>query len=184
MARLGRPGVEPLASIRYHDQVYARDQSAGDYLRTFLLPGVLHCNGGVGPDAVDWPSVMDSWVQTGKAPERVVARKVVSGETTRTRPLCPYPGKAGTPAPAARTTRGISFANEGFVSSRLRGAVLWSRRPRCVSVNIVYDSANSAWQRGDYITALNDYISVLNAPDGNEYLEPIAQQTGELYRSY
>jgi feruloyl esterase len=86
--------LTPLASIRYHDQVYARDHSAGDYFRTFLLPGVLHCNGGVGPDAVDWPNVIDSWVQTGKAPERVVARKVVSGETTRTRPLCPYPRKA------------------------------------------------------------------------------------------
>ena len=88
------PALTPLASIRYHDQVYARDQSAGDYFRTFLLPGVLHCNGGVGPDAVDWPSVIDSWVQTGTAPERVVARKVVSGETTRTRPLCSYPRKA------------------------------------------------------------------------------------------
>jgi len=48
----------------------------------------------------------------------------------------------------------------------------------------LYDSANSAWQRGDYITALNGYISVLNGPDGDQYLEPIAQQTGELYRSY
>ncbi len=47
-----------------------------------------------------------------------------------------------------------------------------------------YDSAYSAWQRGDYITALNGYISVLNGPDGDQYLEPIAQQTGELYRSY
>jgi Tannase and feruloyl esterase len=33
-------------------------------------------------------------VETGKAPERVIARKVVSGATTRTRPLCPYPQKA------------------------------------------------------------------------------------------
>src|SRR5262245_3806475 len=88
------PALTPLASIRYTDQVYARDSGARDYFRTFLLPGVLHCAGGVGPDTVDWSSVIADWVENGKAPDRVVARKVVAAETTRTRPLCPYPMKA------------------------------------------------------------------------------------------
>jgi feruloyl esterase len=88
------PALTPLASIRYHEQVYAHDRNAADYFRTFLLPGVLHCSGGVGPDTVDWPAVIDNWVEGGKAPERIVARKVVNGETTRTRPLCAYPQKA------------------------------------------------------------------------------------------
>ncbi len=88
------PALTPLASIRYHEQVYARDKNAADYFRTFLLPGVLHCSGGVGPDNVDWPSMIADWVENGKTPSRVVARKVVNGDTTRTRPLCPYPQKA------------------------------------------------------------------------------------------
>lgn len=87
-------GLTPLASIRYHEQVYARDPNASDYFRTFMLPGVLHCSGGVGPDVVDWPSVIDQWVENGNAPDRVIARKVANGQTTQTRPLCAYPKKA------------------------------------------------------------------------------------------
>ena len=86
--------LSPLASIRYHDQVYARDGHARDYFRTFLLPGVLHCAGGSGPDSVDWPSVIATWVENGQAPDRVIARKVANGAVSRTRPLCPYPQKA------------------------------------------------------------------------------------------
>ena len=88
------PALTPLASIRYNDQVNARDKSAADYFRTFLLPGVLHCAGGAGPDNVDWSSVIVDWVENGRAPSRVVARKITNGETTRTRPLCAYPQKA------------------------------------------------------------------------------------------
>jgi hypothetical protein len=88
------PALTPLASVRYHEQVHAKDAGARDYFRTFLLPGVLHCNGGPGPDNVDWPAVIAEWVENGKAPDRVVARKIVNGESTRTRPLCPYPQKA------------------------------------------------------------------------------------------
>ncbi len=86
--------LTPLASVRYHEEVYARDPNARDYFRTFLMPGVLHCAGGAGPDAVDWPAAIADWVEQGKAPDRVVARKVVNGATTRSRPLCPYPQKA------------------------------------------------------------------------------------------
>jgi tannase/feruloyl esterase len=86
--------LTPLASIRYHEQVYARDSGAADYFRTFMLPGVLHCAGGNGPDTVDWPSVLADWVEKGRAPDRVVAKKIVNGAPTRSRPLCPYPQKA------------------------------------------------------------------------------------------
>jgi feruloyl esterase len=88
------PALTPLASIRYHDQVLARDPSAHDYFRTFLLPGVLHCGGGSGPDTADWAATIAEWVENGKAPERVVARKMTNGVATRTRPLCSHPHKA------------------------------------------------------------------------------------------
>jgi hypothetical protein len=86
--------LTPLGTIRYHEQVYARDAAARDYLRTFMLPGVLHCGGGVGPDAVDWPAAIADWLEHGKSPERVVARKIVNGTAARSRPLCPYPQTA------------------------------------------------------------------------------------------
>jgi feruloyl esterase len=88
------PALTPFASIRYHAQVYGRDANAGDYFRMFLLPGVLHCGGGAGPDTVDWGAVLSDWVERRRAPGRVVASKVMNGAVTRTRPLCPYPQKA------------------------------------------------------------------------------------------
>jgi hypothetical protein len=44
-------------------------------------------------------------------------------------------------------------------------------------------TANQQWAEGDYIAALNGYAALLNGADGERYLEPIALQTGELYRS-
>ena len=43
--------------------------------------------------------------------------------------------------------------------------------------------ANDAWAQGDYISALNGYIKLLNAPGGDAFHDAIALQTGELYRS-
>jgi feruloyl esterase len=88
------PALTPLASIRYYDQVASRDSAAHDYFRMFLMPGVLHCGNGTGPDIVDWTTTIADWVERGRIPERVIASKVVNGATTRTRPLCPYPLKA------------------------------------------------------------------------------------------
>jgi feruloyl esterase len=88
------PALTPLASIKYLEQVYARDTSARDYFRMFLMPGVLHCGGGPGPDAADWATVIADWVENGKAPERVIAKKMTNGVATRSRPLCVYPQKA------------------------------------------------------------------------------------------
>jgi Tol biopolymer transport system component len=40
-----------------------------------------------------------------------------------------------------------------------------------------------AWDRGDYTTALKIYLQLLDAPDPAPSIEPIALQTGELYRT-
>jgi hypothetical protein len=88
------PALTALGSIRYYEQVQARDAKSTDYLRMFMLPGVLHCNGGPGPDTADWTSTIADWVENGKPPERVVAKKMSAGTVTRTRPLCVYPQKA------------------------------------------------------------------------------------------
>jgi feruloyl esterase len=80
------------ATIDYYEKVAARDPEASDYFRLFLMPGVLHCAGGPGPDQVDWLGAIDDWVERGVAPERIVASRLDDGgNVTRTRPLCPYP---------------------------------------------------------------------------------------------
>ena len=88
------PALTPLASVNYYEQVKARDPAVSDYLRMFMMPGVLHCAGGPGPDVVDWASAIDAWVDGHNAPDRLVARKVASGAATRSRPLCDYPRHA------------------------------------------------------------------------------------------
>jgi Tol biopolymer transport system component len=47
-----------------------------------------------------------------------------------------------------------------------------------------FDAASDAWERGDYIAALNGYTGLLNAPDGDAFFEPIALRTGELFKTH
>jgi hypothetical protein len=65
-------------------------QSARKDLRLFMVPGMGHCGGGSGPSNVDVLGAIDQWVETGKAPERIIASNP-PGQPTRTRPLCAYP---------------------------------------------------------------------------------------------
>ena len=44
-----------------------------------------------------------------------------------------------------------------------------------------FDAAMDAWERGDYIAALNGYIQVVGAPGGDAFVQPIALTTGELF---
>jgi len=82
-------------SINYYEQVVKRNPSSRDFVRMFMLPGVLHCAGGPGPDRVDWFKTIDEWVEKGVAPERIVATKAATPTTpARTRPLCAYPLRA------------------------------------------------------------------------------------------
>jgi feruloyl esterase len=75
--------------------VEARDASVGEYAPLFMMPGVLHCAGGPGPDRADWASVIDDWVEKGQAPARIIASKIAAdGTASRTRPLCPCPQRA------------------------------------------------------------------------------------------
>ena len=87
--------ITPLVSIDYFEQVEERDPNVRDYFRLFLLPGVGHCSGGVGPNRVDWLATLVQWVEEGRTPERVIASKIdESGNVTMTRPLYPYPLRA------------------------------------------------------------------------------------------
>lgn len=85
------PALSAFATIKHYQEVEKKDKNLQSYIRLFLLPGVLHCGGGPGPDDVDWLKFIRDWVEKGKAPERVVMSKKVNGKTVMTRPVFPYP---------------------------------------------------------------------------------------------
>ena len=82
--------LSALASVEYVEAVYARDESARDDVRLFLMPGVLHCAGGPGPWMVDLIEAAEQWDETGTAPETLVAGFAEGGGA---RPLCAYPSR-------------------------------------------------------------------------------------------
>jgi feruloyl esterase len=90
------PGIPPGGTVLYYDNVLDSlgPATADDHVRLFMVPGMGHCAGGTGTDRFDAVAALDRWVETGNAPERIEAERVVGGERVRTRPLCPYPAVA------------------------------------------------------------------------------------------
>ncbi|MCK5279021.1 MAG: tannase/feruloyl esterase family alpha/beta hydrolase, partial [Cyclobacteriaceae bacterium] len=88
------PALSALATIEHYNSAKEKDGEIGEYIRLFLLPGVLHCGGGPGPGQADWIELVRNWVEKGIAPERVVVSKKKDGKETMTRPVFPYPKKA------------------------------------------------------------------------------------------
>jgi feruloyl esterase len=64
---------------------------AANSVRLFLAPGMGHCGGGEGPNVFDKVGALERWVESGIAPERLIASHSTEGKVDRTRPLCPYP---------------------------------------------------------------------------------------------
>lgn len=88
------PAIPATGTIRYYEGVAAGDEDVADYLRMFMMPGVLHCAGGPGPDQVDWIAAIQRWVEEGEAPDRLVASRIDQGEVEMQRPLCAWPRQA------------------------------------------------------------------------------------------
>jgi feruloyl esterase len=85
--------VPPQNSIHYYDSVLktAGASKADDSIHLFMAPGMIHCQGGPGPNTFDSVSALEQWVEQGKASELIVASHGTDGKVDRTRPLCPYP---------------------------------------------------------------------------------------------
>jgi feruloyl esterase len=93
------PGPAPENTINYYDAV---TKTLGgpqeDWMRLFLMPGVGHCTGGVGPDQADFLSALEAWKEKGTAPDKIIAAGTTAArngragaQMSRTRPLCPFP---------------------------------------------------------------------------------------------
>jgi feruloyl esterase len=86
------PQVTPFNTINFFNKVVAHNGSAavGKSVQLYMVPGMNHCAGGPGTDAFDKMGAMEQWVQTGVAPDRIVASHLTAGVVDRTRPLCPF----------------------------------------------------------------------------------------------
>jgi feruloyl esterase len=63
-------------------------------VRLFLVPGMKHCSGGIGPDQFDTLSAIEAWVEHGKAPDAIPASTKSDSPAPHSLPLCPYPQQA------------------------------------------------------------------------------------------
>jgi hypothetical protein len=108
------PAISALSSVDYYNQVVSANEDATDFYRLFMVPGMVHCGGGPGPNSFgqslpqakpldnsadsDILSALERWVEKGVAPKRIVAVKYVNDQPAqgivRTRPLCAYPRTA------------------------------------------------------------------------------------------
>ncbi|MBI2739516.1 MAG: tannase/feruloyl esterase family alpha/beta hydrolase [Rhodospirillales bacterium] len=84
--------LPPVMAIDYYLKAVATNGLATpEFFRLFMVPGMFHCRGGVGPERFDAMTALINWVENGVAPATIVASQVDKGKVVRTRPLCPYP---------------------------------------------------------------------------------------------
>ena len=102
--------ISPFNTVNYYESVVAtqrggRGRGEGadgvalrrtqDFFRLFMVPGMLHCGSGPGPNSFDSLTALVNWVERGQAPDRILATKYVNDDpasgVVRTRPLCPFP---------------------------------------------------------------------------------------------
>jgi len=86
------PILQPMMGVHYYEEAMAKNGTdTPQFFRLFLAPGMGHCGGGIGPDRHDSVTAVVDWVEKGKAPDSMIASRVVEKKVVRTRPLCPYP---------------------------------------------------------------------------------------------
>jgi feruloyl esterase len=84
-----------MMGVKYYEQAVVRNgPTTTDFFRLFMVPGMAHCGGGIGPDRHDAVTAVINWVEKGQAPVSMKASRVVNNQVVRTRPLCAYPNVA------------------------------------------------------------------------------------------
>jgi len=64
-------------------------QAWDDAARFYMIPGMMHCNGGNAFEQIDLLTPMVEWVENGEAPSGLTAARADGAQGTR--PLCPHP---------------------------------------------------------------------------------------------
>ena len=88
--------IAPKGSIQYYNDVLKTmggSENVNNFAKLYLAPGVDHCSGGDGPDKIDGFESLVEWVENGREPTTLIAKKIENGQVTMQRPLCQYPKK-------------------------------------------------------------------------------------------
>jgi len=87
--------IPPMSTVNFYTALTKQlgPKKSADGTRLFMIPGMGHCAGGEGPFVFNAISTLDQWVETKRAPERIVVSNP-PGAPARTRPMCPYPQDA------------------------------------------------------------------------------------------
>jgi len=101
--------IAPENGLNYYRAVERTMGNVHDFYRVFMVPGMAHCSGGAGPNAFgngtsngpvidaehDILKALETWVEQGVAPKKIVATHYVNNAAAQgvqfQRPLCPYP---------------------------------------------------------------------------------------------
>jgi len=89
--------VIPMQSIDYYEltvRTMGGQTSTQDFSRLFMIPGMNHCRGGVGADAIDYLGYLEEWVENAKPPDVMIGKHIENGTVKFTRPHYPYPDVA------------------------------------------------------------------------------------------
>lgn len=80
--------ISPQNTLAYYDAMRHTmgARTVDRFAKLYLFPGMAHCGGGEGPNTVDVLTPVMAWVESGRAPSRIVA-----SDATRTRPVFPFP---------------------------------------------------------------------------------------------
>ena len=84
------PGPAPENTINYYDAVTRTlGGKQDDWMRLFLMPGVGHCGGGVGPDQADFLGALERWRERRRRAGQIIAtRRAGRGNLPRCRGRC------------------------------------------------------------------------------------------------
>ena len=104
------PAISPYGTLDYQTRVNKKMgmETARQFIRLYMAPGMQHCFGGPGPSAFGQLGIptasgpkfgiydaLEQWVEQGKEPGPIIATKYAgdnaAGKVLMTRPLCPFP---------------------------------------------------------------------------------------------
>lgn len=100
-----------IGALAAKDRPARAEQAVDEFLRVFMAPGMAHCLGGPGFSNFDALAAVQAWVETGDAPDQILASRSpaagpapAAGDSAR--PICAYPKAAryvgaGSPADPA-----------------------------------------------------------------------------------
>ncbi|MGW7480924.1 tannase/feruloyl esterase family alpha/beta hydrolase [Nonomuraea muscovyensis] len=88
-------GISLAATVDYYKRLIKASGGLATtqaFARLFQVPGMAHCSGGAGYDRFDALSALETWVERGTAPTKIIAkRSAPSAAGDEAIPLFPYP---------------------------------------------------------------------------------------------